>query len=275
MSFLIYCIMAVIGLAIGSFLNVVIYRLPIMLQQRWRDQCHDLLGQPTSTSAHLFLSTPPSFCPRCHAPLSWRDNIPVWSFIALKGACRHCQQRIHWRYPLVEITTSLLSVLILQQWGLTLDALSLMGLSYALVVLFVIDWQHHLLPDVLTLPLVWTGLIINTQQVWTTSEEAVLAAALGYVILLSTAKLYQKLRRQEGLGLGDCKLLAVFGAWFGGSIMLNTLLTSTLLGSAVGIGLLLCKKIPSNQPIPFGPFLILSGWLSLTFGPFMLHWLHP
>lgn len=260
----------VIGLLIGSFLNVVIYRLPKMLDAEWRRQCRELLActeDGASDEERLSLSRPRSRCPHCGHPVSALENIPVLSYLVLRGRCRACGTRISARYPLVELLTALLTVVVVWQFGPTWQAAAGLALTWALLALTFIDLDHQILPDDITLPFVWAGLLLNLFGVYTDLVSSVIGAVAGYLALWSVYHLFRLLTGKEGMGYGDFKLLALLGAWLGWQMLPAIILLSSLVGAVVGIALILLRRHERGVPIPFGPYLAAAGWLALLWGP--------
>lgn len=260
------CLTAALGLLVGSFLNVVIYRLPKMLQTAWQTTSDTL---PTTWN----LAWPASHCPHCQHAIAWFDNVPLWSFIQLKGRCRHCHTPIAWHYPLVELSSAILSALVAIKFGWSLQTGAALIFVWIGLALTVIDWQHQLLPDALTLPLLWLGLLLNTNPRFTSPSAAILGAALGYGIFWLVNQLSCWLLRKDGLGGGDAKLLAALGAWFGWEMIPHLILISALLASVIG-GFWVWRKGLQHTHIPFGPFLVIAGMLTLfTNQNFIEQWL--
>lgn len=255
------------GLAIGSFLNVVIYRLPKMMQAEWQAQCAELSGGTAAPSPRFNLLVPGSHCPSCKTPLRVRDNLPLISFFASGGKCAHCGAAISPRYPVVEALTAALSVWVASHFGFTLAGFAALGFTFVLIALTFIDADTTLLPDSLTLPLLWAGLLLNLNGTFAPLREAVIGAAAGYLILWSIYWLFKLATGKEGMGYGDFKLLAALGAWFGWKMLLPILLLSSVVGAAVGIVLLVLARRGRDIPIPFGPYLAAAGFIVLIFGP--------
>lgn len=255
----IYIITALLGLIIGSFINVVIYRLPIMLQREWDEE-------PNSPPFNL--ATPASHCPVCHILLRWRDNIPLISWLLLRGRCRSCHQPIAWRYPCIELLTALIFLSIVLRFGASLYSLSLLGLCATLIVLAVIDIDTLILPDRVTLPLLWCGLLCALIGISPISLSASVAGAmLGYIVLWLIFWLFKLLTSREGLGYGDFKLLAALGAWLGVQSLLFIVLLASLLGTLLGSILLLLRAKEQHSPLfAFGPYLAFCAWIYLLFG---------
>ncbi len=266
----------VLGLAIGSFLNVVIHRLPRMLERQWRAQYADLYGEaptlPAGAQAPYNLVVPGSACPECHAPIRPWQNIPLVSYLLLRGRCARCGARISARYPLVEALTGVLSGLVAWRFGFGWPALAGLVLTWFLIALAGIDMDHQLLPDSLTLPLMWLGLLLSLfgpvpgVSVPVDLRSSVIGAAAGYLSLWSVYHLFRTLTRKEGMGYGDFKLLAALGAWLGWQMLLPTVLIAAAVGAFSGLALILSRRHSRGVPIAFGPFLALSGWLMLMFG---------
>ncbi|MEW5892865.1 MAG: prepilin peptidase [Pseudomonadota bacterium] len=258
------------GLVIGSFLNVVIHRLPQMLDRQWRAHCAELRGEQMPAAAPYNLLVPGSSCPACGHRIAWYQNIPLLSYLLLKGRCAACQAPIAWRYPAVELITALLFGFAAWQFGAdgrTLAALILLAL---LIVLAFIDFDTYLLPDNLTLLLLWLGLAFNLQALFVPIEQAVLGAMAGYLSLWAVYWLFKLATGKEGMGYGDFKLLAALGAWLGWKMLLPIVLTASVLGAAIGIGLILFAGRDRARPIPFGPYLVLGSIVCLFWGPVLV-----
>lgn len=263
-----FAIISLFGLIIGSFLNVVVARLPRMLHKAWAEQCHEYIQQkPTTELPKPYnLMLPRSHCPQCNHTISAIDNIPVLSFLLLKGRCRHCQARISWRYPIIEMITALLSLVVAYRFGFTWQTFTALILTWSLVVITLIDLQEQLIPDDITLPLLWFGLLLNTQSLFTSLQSAVIGAMVGYLFLWGVYWLFKLLTGKEGMGYGDFKLLAMLGAWLGWQALPVIILLSSIVGVIVGLTLIGLKRLSREQPIPFGPYLAMAGWLSLMWG---------
>jgi leader peptidase (prepilin peptidase)/N-methyltransferase len=256
-----------LGLVIGSFLNVVIYRVPIQLMNQWREDYNDLMGvSAPAPSTEFNIAQPSSHCPQCKHPLRFYENIPLVSFLAQKGRCRHCQTAISRRYPLIEILTAVLSIALYLHFGLTWQFGFSLIFTWSLLSASMIDIDHQLLPDVILLPLLWLGLIGNCFNVFTTPVNAILGAASAYMSLWLFAKLYALLTGKDGMGHGDMKLLAVFGAWMGYTVLPLILIISSCVGALVGITLLVMNRADRNTAMPFGPYLAAAGWIALLWG---------
>ena len=256
----------VLGLAIGSFLNVVIYPLPQMLEQGWKNECRELLELEAGTEEQLSLSSPSSTCPSCGHKIRPWENIPVISYLFLRGKCSSCNMPISLRYPVVELITGLLSLAVTWHYGLTLQAAGALFLTWTLIALSMIDFDHQILPDNMTLPVLWLGLILNLGFVYTDIFSAVIGAVAGYLSLWSVFWLFKLLTGKEGMGYGDFKLLALFGAWLGWQYLPQIILLSSLVGAIIGISMKIFRGRDKNIPIPFGPYLAIAGWISLMFG---------
>ena len=257
----------VLGLLIGSFLNVVVFRLPKMLEQDWKHQCQILLEQtPQTTSDTLTLSKPASTCPHCgHKIRAW-ENIPVISYLFLRGKCSNCSAKISIRYPLVELATALLSLAVAWKFGASYAGFACLVFTWVLISLTLIDADTTLLPDNLTLPLMWLGLIANYFGLITSLESALWGAIWGYMSLWSVYQLFKLLTGKEGMGFGDFKLLAALGAWLGWEMLPMIILLSSAVGAIIGISMTLFRGRDKNVPMPFGPYLAIAGWLALIWG---------
>ena len=260
----IFC--AVIGLLVGSFLNVVIHRLPKMMDNDWRSQCAELHGQATLDAEVLSLSMPRSRCPQCGHPITALENIPVISWLALRGKCSACRTPISLRYPIVEALTSLLSTLAAVHFGFGWAAAGALLLIWGLIALTFIDYDTQLLPDSITLPLLWAGLLLNLFGTYTDLQSAVVGAMLGYLSLWSVYWGFKLVTGKEGMGYGDFKLLAALGAWLGWQTLPLIILLSSLVGALLGITLIVLAKRGRNVPIPFGPYLATAGLIALLWG---------
>lgn len=264
---LLLLVLLTLGLVVGSFLNVVILRLPRMMEARWRRDCCELLEQePEKEDTPLTLSTPNSHCPNCKAPIRPWQNVPVISFLLLRGKCANCSIRIPLRYPAVELITGLLTLALAWHFEPSLGMVGAMLLTWALVALTVIDLDHQLLPDDITLPLLWLGLLFNLGSTYVGIEDAVIGAIAGYLSLWSVYWAFKLLTGKEGMGYGDFKLLAALGAWLGWQALPMVILLSSLVGAVVGIALMLLKSRGREVPIPFGPYLAAAGWIAFLWG---------
>lgn len=267
-------VVAVLGLMVGSFLNVVIHRMPRMLEREWREQCAWLQGREPERSERYNLVLPASACPQCGHAIRWYENVPIVSWMALHGRCSQCQTSISPRYPLVEALTGMLFAAAAWTWGVEAETLWVWLLLAMLIALTFIDFDTHLLPDNLTLPLVWLGLLANLTGRFVPLEDAVIGAVAGYVSLWAVYHLFKLLTGKEGMGYGDFKLLAALGAWLGWKMLLPIVLIASLAGAVVGISLILFKGQARSKPMPFGPWLAMGGGVSLFWGPVLLQlWL--
>ena len=265
-----------VSLCIGSFLNVVIYRLPLMMQKEWQTECRQLLAdeltspkteQTTSQTTDTFnLVKPNSCCPKCKAAIKPWQNIPIFSWLFLKGKCATCDNPISVRYPIVEAITAILSLVVAYTVGATEQALLYIVVTWILVALTFIDIDHMLLPDQLTLPLLWLALIASVVGYTIAPSDAIIGAACGYLSLWSVFWLFKLITGKEGMGYGDFKLLAVFGALLGWQSLLTIILLSSVVGAVIGIALLSIQGKDKATPIPFGPYLAIAGWITMLWG---------
>ena len=263
---------ALSGLVVGSFLNVVIHRLPIMLEREWRRDCQQFLGQDTETSVPAETESawnliwPGSHCPHCAKPLAVHENIPVLSYLWLRGRCSACHAAISPRYPAVELLSALLSAVVAHRFGPEVQVLPALALTWSLLALSFIDAEHQLLPDVITLPMLWLGLLLSVFRVFTDSTAAILGAVAGYLSLWLVYQLFKWLTGREGMGHGDFKLLALLGAWLGWAHLPQIILLSSLVGAVAGLTLIALTRRDHRQPIPYGPYLAAAGWIALIWG---------
>lgn len=256
-----------LGLLIGSFLNVLIYRLPIMLQRDWQAQAREILELPESPPSESFnLILPNSRCPHCSHEIKPWENIPLISYAFLRGKCSSCKTHISLRYPLVELACGLLSAYVAWHFGFTGQAGAMLLLTWGLLAMSLIDADHQLLPDALVLPLLWLGLIVNQFGLFVTPTEALWGAIAGYLSLWSVYWLFKLVTGKEGMGHGDFKLLAMLGAWGGWQILPLTILLSSLVGAVLGLIMLRLRNAETSTPIPFGPYLAIAGWIALLWG---------
>ncbi len=256
-----------LGLVVGSFLNVVIYRLPLMMERRWRQDCCALLEvEQERQEAPLNLATPNSHCPGCKAAIKPWQNIPVLSYLILRGKCASCATAISVRYPILELVTGLMTLALAYQFDLSLALLGATFLTWSLIALTMIDIDHQLLPDDITLPLLWLGLLFNMDGTYVSLADAVIGAMAGYLILWTIYQVFKLLTGKEGMGYGDFKLLAALGAWLGWQMLPEIILMSSLVGAICGVGLMFIKRRGRDIPIPFGPYLAIAGWLALLWG---------
>lgn len=257
---------AVLGLLVGSFLNVVIHRLPKMLERGWHAQCAELRGEETAPGKPYNLLTPRSACPHCHHAISALENIPVLSYLLLRGKCRGCHAAIALRYPIIEAISGILCGFAAWHFGFGLAAIGAILLIWALLTLTAIDFDTQLLPDDITLPLIWVGLLFNLYGAFTTLHDAVLGAIAGYLALWAVYWLFKLATGKEGMGYGDFKLLAALGAWLGWQLLPLIIILSSLVGAVIGIALIVAVKRGRDIPIPFGPYLAGGGLIALFWG---------
>ena len=264
---LFYAIAGLIGLLVGSFINVVVYRLPVMLQRDWQAQARAVLHMPEAPAEPVFnLLVPNSRCPHCQHEIKPWENIPLVSWLFLRGKCSSCKQAISIRYPAVELLSAVLTLVIAWQFGATWQGLSMMLLTWGLLAMSLIDCDHQLLPDVLVLPLLWLGLLLNSQAFFVSLNDAVWGAALGYLSLWTGFWLFKLVTGKEGMGYGDFKLLAMIGAWGGWQVLPLTILLSSVVGAVLGSIMLRLKSAERDTTIPFGPYLAIAGWIALIWG---------
>jgi leader peptidase (prepilin peptidase)/N-methyltransferase len=254
------------GLMVGSFLNVVIHRLPIMMERDWAAQCAELKGEAAPAFEPLSLARPRSRCPQCGHSITALENIPLVSWLLLRGRCKGCAAPISLRYPLIEALTGLLFALAAWHFGFTAAGLGALVFVAALLALTAIDFDTQLLPDDITLPLLWIGLALNAFNVYTDLKSAVIGAMAGYLSLWGVYWLFKLFTGKEGMGYGDFKLLAALGAWLGWQMLPLTILLSSLVGAVVGISLMTFARHGRNVPIPFGPYLAAAGAIALVWG---------
>lgn len=255
-----------LGLLIGSFLNVVIHRLPKMMEADWQHQCADLRGEASAVTPRYNLWVPRSACVKCGHQISALENVPILSWLWLRGRCSACGTPISARYPLVELLTALLSAAVAWKWGISLQTLGALFLVWTLIALAFIDFDTTLLPDSLTLPLLWLGLLFNLNGHFASLPDAVIGAIAGYGVLWSVYWVFKLVTGKDGMGFGDFKLLAAIGAWLGWQLLPVTLLLSSVVGAIVGIAMIILVKHDRRVPIPFGPYLAGGGLVSLFFG---------
>lgn len=257
----------ILGLLVGSFLNVLIYRLPIMMERDWQAQSREMLKLPAEPESETFnLILPHSRCPHCAHQIRPWENLPVLSYLFLGGKCSSCKAPISKRYPLVELTCGLLSGYIAWHFGFGWPAAAMLVLSWGLLAMSLIDADHQLLPDDLVLPLLWMGLIVNSFGLFISLGDALWGAVAGYLVLWSVYWLFKLITGKEGMGHGDFKLLAMLGAWGGWQILPLTILLSSLVGAVLGLIMLRLRNVETSTPIPFGPYLAIAGWIALLWG---------
>ena len=273
---------------IGSFLNVVIHRMPVMMKREWQQECNHYLSeykpevfnkskqqleQPIDPYPEKYnLVVPGSACPKCKTNIKAIHNLPILGWLMLKGKCSACETSISVRYPIVELVTGCLIAFLAWHFGPSLDFALSSLLTFCLIALTGIDLDEMLLPDQITLPLLWLGLIINFNGVFTSLPDALIGAVAGYLSLWSVFWLFKLLTGKEGMGYGDFKLLAVFGAWLGWQVLPVIILLSSLVGAVVGITLIVVKKLNQGNPIPFGPYIAAAGWIAMIWGESIINW---
>ena len=266
-----YITIFIVSLTIGSFLNVVIFRFPKMLEQGWYKECREFLADEINNSTvkdqpQLTLSKPNSTCPHCQHEIRYYENIPVISWLFLKGKCSQCKTAISMRYPIIESATAILSLVVALHYGVAPITFFVLILTWGLICLTMIDFDHMLLPDQFTYPLLWLGLLINIDGLIVPLDQAVIGAVCGYMSLFSVFWLFKLITGKEGMGHGDFKLLAVFGAWMGWQLLPLLILMASAVGAVIGISLMVFKNHQREQAIPFGPYLAVAGWICLLWG---------
>lgn len=266
-------LMGIVGLLVGSFLNVVIYRLPIILQKQWHSDCLAYLKLDDKSQDETFnLALPASRCPHCKTRILAWHNIPILSYLWLRGQCASCKQPIARRYPVIEFLTALASIIVTWHFGYSEQTGAALLLTWTLIALSFIDLDHQLLPDVIVLPILWLGLILSVFNIFTDSETSIIGAAGGYLLLWSVYHGFKWMTGKEGMGYGDFKLLAVFGAWLGWQYLGLIILLSSLVGVVVSMTLISLNKQKRDVPIPFGPYLAMAGWIALLWGDRLNAW---
>ena len=261
----------VVGALVGSFLNVVIYRLPVMMQREWRAECREFLELPAEEEQGRFnLSVPRSRCGNCGHRITALENIPIISYLVLRGHCSECGVRLSLQYPLVELFTALLSMVVGWHFGVSLQALAALVLTWSLIAASGIDIGHKLLPDSITLPLLWLGVLLSLFDLFIPLEQSVVGVMVGYLSLWSVFMLFKLVTGKEGMGYGDFKMLAMLGAWLGWQPLLVGVMTASLVGAIVGITMIVARINQRGTQIPFGPYLAAAGWLTLLWGEPML-----
>jgi len=266
---------AMAGLCVGSFLNVVIHRLPKMLERGWEAQCAELRGETPAAGPAYNLVVPRSACPACGIPITALQNIPVVSWLALGGKCAGCKAPISGRYPLVEVLGGLLAACAVWHFGATPQGIAACVLLWSLLALTMIDFDTQLLPDGITLPLLWAGLIVNLWHTFAPLADAVIGAVAGYLSLWLVYWAFKLIRGKEGMGYGDFKLLGALGAWLGWQVLPVIVLLSSVVGAAIGMSLIVFKGRDHSVPMAFGPFLAIAGAIALFFGPPLVNTLFP
>ncbi|MFC3283215.1 prepilin peptidase [Litchfieldella rifensis] len=262
----------VLGLCLGSFLNVVITRLPVILMLGWRAEARESLELDVEEQPRFNLMSPPSQCPRCESPIAWHDNIPLLGYAKRRGKCAHCGKRISPQYPLIELAGAALTLAVLAIHGPSLATLFVLGACLALLALAAIDFRTQLLPDAITLPLLWAGLTYHLLFQPLMLQSAVIGAMAGYLALWGFYWLFKLVTGKEGMGYGDFKLLAALGAWLGWQYLPLLLILSAGVGALVGIAVQLAMPRLRGAPMPFGPFLAMAGWIALLAGTPLMAW---
>ena len=272
-----YTLVFVFSLMVGSFLNVVIYRFPKMLEKEWYNDCRDFLGDevkniPKRKFPELTLAKPDSSCPNCNHKIRFYENIPVISWLWLRGKCSNCKINISSRYPIIELATALLSVAVSYHFGPTWTSFWVILLTWYLICLTMIDFDHMLLPDQLVYPMLWLGLLVNIDGTFISLSDAVIGAVAGYMSLFSVFWVFKLLTGKEGMGHGDFKLVAMFGAWFGWQLLPLHILMASVVAAVIGLSLIAFKQHSREKPIPFGPYLAVAGWITLLWGNDIWQW---
>ncbi len=266
------------SLLIGSFLNVLIYRLPVMMEQQWLCECRELLedelksGKKPKATENFNLMKPDSHCPSCKAPVKAWQNIPVLSYLMLKGKCHSCGVSISARYPLIELFTAVASSIVAWKFGYSLQAMVMIAITWGFISLIFIDIDHMLLPDQITLPLLWLVLIASMDAVFLSADQTILGAALGYLSLWSVYWVFKLVTGKEGMGYGDFKLMAIVGAVVGAIKLPMVILMSSLVGAVIGIAGIVFAGKDGNKPIPFGPYIAIAGWIIMLWGQELFDW---
>lgn len=272
---LFYSFVLFLGLCVGSFLNVVAYRLPVMMERGWKSECYEFLeiepAEKDKNKETFNLSVPASACPNCGHKIRFWENIPVISYLLLRAKCSSCKTKISIQYPVVELITGIATLIVANTFGVTLQTVAAVLFTWVLIALTLIDLKKQLLPDSITLPLLWLGIFFSFYDVFTDLKSSVIGAMAGYLILWSVYQLFKLLTKKEGMGFGDFKLLAALGAWVGFSYLPQIILVSSVVGSIAGISMLLIGKTKQQQPIPFGPYLAVAGWIALLWGEKINH----
>ncbi len=270
----------IISLVIGSGLNVIIFRLPKILDKIWHEQCNEFLHKTSPKTHNQKFSKSPlyklfvrnSHCLECNHDIKFYDNIPLISYIILMGKCRHCKCKISLQYPCVEALSAILATCVALRFGVSVQTLAGLILTYILIVQSAIDCKHTLIPDEITLPTLWLGMLISITAIFTNSSAAILGAVFGYLLLWGIYWLFWLFTKKEGMGYGDFKLLAMLGAWLGWTQLPFIILASSVLGTIIGVGIISSAKKKRNIKIPFGPFLAIAGWISLLYGTYINNW---
>lgn len=259
---------AVLGLIVGSFLNVVIHRTPIVLMRNWQRDCQEMAGDAESPTTHekFNLITPRSRCPHCGHAITALENIPVFSYLWLRGKCSACRKSISPRYPFVELLSAALAAVTAWHFGFNAAGIAAITLTWLLIALAFIDIDHQLLPDVMVMPFLWVGLLLNLFNVFIPLPQAVIGAVAGYLSLWLVFHLFKLVTGKDGMGYGDFKLFALFGAWFGWQSLPLIILLSSFIGALIGIGLIIFQGRDRAKPLPFGPYLAAAGWVAMLWG---------
>jgi len=269
-------IVFLLALLVGSFLNVVIYRLPIMMERDWREQADELMNTPSGElpEGRFDLILPRSRCPSCGAAISALQNIPVLSYLVLRGKCAACKASIPARYPCIEFCTALLSAIVAWRFGFGWETVAAMTMTWALIAITVIDIDHQIIPDSISLPLMWLGIAMSllhpmpgAETLFIEPRAAIIGAMAGYLSLWTVYQLFRLVTGKEGMGYGDFKLLAALGAWLGWQMLPLIILLSAVVGASVGIALIVFRRHDRSIPIPFGPYLAAAGWIAMLWGP--------
>ena len=262
-------VVVILSLMVGSFLNVVIYRIPKKLLLDWKQECADFLSQNNHTEElprNYGVAWPSSQCIQCKTKLFAKDNIPVFSYFFLRGKCRFCHTNIPIRYPIVEILTCGMSAIVVMNFGYSLECFFALLITWVLLAQTFIDLDHMLIPDSITMPMIWLGLLYSIYHIPHSSEQAILGAVLGYLSLWSVYTIFKLLTNKEGMGYGDFKLLAMLGTWLGWQMIPQIIVISSVLGTIIGSCILMLHKKNKNTPFPFGPYLAIAGWIALNWG---------
>lgn len=269
------------SLLVGSFLNVVIYRLPIMMEREWRSQCEEIASQPATEipEGRFDLVAPRSRCPSCGAAITALQNIPVLSYLLLRGRCASCSSSISARYPIVEMITAMLAACAAWRFGFGWEAAAAVLLTFVLVTVSLIDFDHQIIPDSISLPLIWTGLFLSlfhpvtgADVLFVDPKSSIVGALAGYLSLWCVYHLFRLLTGKEGMGYGDFKLLAALGAWLGWQMLPLIIMLSAIVGAVTGIALIVFRRHDRNVPIPFGPYLAAAGWIAMLYGQRIVDW---
>jgi leader peptidase (prepilin peptidase)/N-methyltransferase len=257
---------AIVGLIVGSFLSVVIYRLPIMLHEQFSNECNNFINATfTYPTKKINLFFPRSHCSQCQTKIPFYYNIPLFSFFWLQKKCHQCKKPIAWIYPLIEMSSAVIAIITLERFGFNLTGLFALVFAWGLLALAIIELQQKILPDVITLPLLWLGLLVNCFNIFTSTTTAIFGAIIGYLSLWLIYWTHYFITKKHGLGYGDFKLFALIGAWLGITALPHVIFGAAISGLLIGIMLILLKKQRYDTPIPFGPFLALAGWIGILF----------